>query len=171
MKTSWRSAAGDQKMLAPLSLIVSAFAPVRDVRRVLTPQLRTDLGPTRLILVDLGAGRHRLGGSCLAQVYGKLGAVPPDCEQPQQLNARVPRAADDADLQLHVRSQKRKSRPQAAFARIAFAYRFEYCLRRRALCRPTFFRSTSRASRVTSPAALNCGFKPASYSIKAREMP
>ncbi len=85
MKTSWRSDSGARKMLAPLSLIVSAFAPVRDARRVLTPQLRTDLGPTSLILVDLAAGRQRLGGSCLAQVFGKLGQVPPDCDEPQRL--------------------------------------------------------------------------------------
>ena len=57
-------------MVAPLSLIVSAFAPVRDVRRTLTPQLRTDRGETSLLLIDLGGGRNRLGGSCLAQVYG-----------------------------------------------------------------------------------------------------
>jgi hypothetical protein len=70
--------------------------------------------------------------------------------------------------------QKQESRPEAAFdsqKRDAFVQRFENCLRRLALCKPTFFRSTSRASRVTSPAALNAGFNPASYSINAREMP
>ena len=60
-----------RRMVAPLSLIVSAFAPVQDVRRTLTPQLRTDRGPTQLLLIDLGNGRNRLGGSCLAQVYGR----------------------------------------------------------------------------------------------------
>jgi phosphoribosylformylglycinamidine synthase len=87
MKTSWREADRDRKMLAPLSLIVSAFAPVRDVRRTLTPQLRTDLGPTSLLLVDLGGGRDRLGGSCLAQVFGKLGRDAPDCDDPSRLAA------------------------------------------------------------------------------------
>ncbi len=51
-----------ERMLAPLSLVISAFAPVRDVRRTLTPQLRTDLGPTALVLIDLGLGRNRIGG-------------------------------------------------------------------------------------------------------------
>jgi phosphoribosylformylglycinamidine synthase len=85
MKTSWRDANESRKMVAPLSLIVSAFAPVRDVRRTWTPQLRTDLGPTSLLLLDLGNGRDRLGGSCLAQVYGKIGQVAPDCDDPHQL--------------------------------------------------------------------------------------
>ena len=51
-----------------------------DVRGTLTPQLRTDRGDTRLVLVDLGAGRDRLGGSCLAQVYGRVGGEAPDCD-------------------------------------------------------------------------------------------
>jgi phosphoribosylformylglycinamidine synthase len=85
MKTSWRSTTGAHKMLAPVSLIISAFAPVRDARRVLTPRLRTDAGPSKLLLIDLSGGRQRLGGSALAQVYGQLGQSPPDCEQPQRL--------------------------------------------------------------------------------------
>jgi phosphoribosylformylglycinamidine synthase len=86
MKTSWREANGEErKMLAPVSLIVSAFAPVKDVRRTWTPQLRTDRGDTRLVFIDLGAGRNRLGGSALAQVYGKLAADAPDCDDPQRL--------------------------------------------------------------------------------------
>ena len=84
MKTSWRSEQGARQMVAPLSLIVSAFAPVRDVRRTLTPQLRTDVDSS-LLLIDLGAGRDRLGGSCLAQVFGKLGRQAPDCDDPQTL--------------------------------------------------------------------------------------
>ncbi len=86
MKTSWQDAdARERKMLAPVSLIVSAFAPVRDVRRTWTPQLRTDRGATSLLLVDLGAGRDRLGGSALAQVYGKLARSAPDCDDAQVL--------------------------------------------------------------------------------------
>ncbi|HEX7012970.1 MAG TPA: phosphoribosylformylglycinamidine synthase [Steroidobacteraceae bacterium] len=85
MKTSWNDASGSRTMVAPLSLIVSAFAPVRDVRRTLTPQLRTDKGDTTLVLIDLGAGRNRLGGSCLAQVYGRIGAGAPDCDDPSVL--------------------------------------------------------------------------------------
>ncbi len=87
MKTAWREGTAAQKVVAPVSLIVSAFAPVADVRRTLTPELRTDCGPTRLLLVDLGAGRNRLGGSCLAQVYGRVGREPPDCDDPKRLRA------------------------------------------------------------------------------------
>jgi len=85
MKTSWNQGGRARKMVAPLSLIVSAFAPVRDVRRTLTPQLRTDRGETALLLIDLGGGRNRLGGSCLAQVYGSLGREAPDCDEPARL--------------------------------------------------------------------------------------
>ncbi len=59
--------------MSPVSLIVSAFAPVADVRRTLTPQLRTDAGDTALILIDLGRGKNRLGASALAQVTQQLG--------------------------------------------------------------------------------------------------
>ncbi len=84
MKTVWQ-APESKKMLAPLSLVISAFAPVHDVRRTLTPQLRTDRGATILMLIDLGRGQNRMGGSCAAQVYGKLGSNPPDCDSPELL--------------------------------------------------------------------------------------
>ena len=87
MRTRWETAAGERAVVAPLSLIVSAFAPVQDVRRTLTPQLRTDLGETELLLVDLGGGRNRLGGSALAQVYGCIGHTPPDLDDPAHLAA------------------------------------------------------------------------------------
>ncbi|MDE2365971.1 MAG: phosphoribosylformylglycinamidine synthase, partial [Betaproteobacteria bacterium] len=63
---------------APLSLIVSAFARVADARKTLTPQLRRDCGETELMLIDLGAGRNRLGGAALAQVYKQVGDETPD---------------------------------------------------------------------------------------------
>ncbi len=85
MKTVWQDQTGRHAVTAPLSLIVSAFAPVADVRRTLTPQLRRDLQPTELLLIDLGAGNNRLGGSALAQVYGQLGDRAPDVEDPQYL--------------------------------------------------------------------------------------
>ncbi len=75
------------EMSAPLSLVVSAVAPVRDVRRCATPWLRLDRGETVLILVDLGRGQDRLGGSALAQVYGRIGEVPPDLDDPALLKA------------------------------------------------------------------------------------
>jgi len=85
MKTAWGEGAARKSVVAPVSLIVSAFAPVGDVRKTWTPQLRTDLGATQLLLVDLGAGANRLGGSSLAQVHGALGANPPDLDDPNLL--------------------------------------------------------------------------------------
>ncbi len=85
MQSSWEDPQGARNVVAPVSLIVSAFAPVRDVRRTLTPQLRVDAGATCLLLIDLGRGRNRLGGSCLAQVYGTLGREPADLDSPDLL--------------------------------------------------------------------------------------
>ncbi|MBV8031943.1 MAG: phosphoribosylformylglycinamidine synthase [Betaproteobacteria bacterium] len=81
MRTAWEG----KEVVAPLSLIVSAFAPVEDARRTLTPRLRTDAGETELILVDLGRGRNRLGGSILAQVYSQMGNEAPDLDDPALL--------------------------------------------------------------------------------------
>jgi phosphoribosylformylglycinamidine synthase len=90
MKTAWAAAdGGTRKVVAPVSLIVSAFAPVEDVRRTLTPRLRLDHGATRLLRVDLGGGRNRLGGSCLAQVHGCVGSTAPDCDDPARLRGFV----------------------------------------------------------------------------------
>ena len=85
MRTTWRDGGAERSVVAPVSLIVSAFAPVDDARRTLTPTLCTKQGPTALWLIDLGAGRNRLGGSALAQVYGELGAEPPDLDESQRL--------------------------------------------------------------------------------------
>ena len=87
MKSVWYEQGEDRAVTAPLSLIISAFAPVRDVRQTLTPQLRTDSGDTDLILIDLGLGNNRLAGSALAQVYKQLGSVPPDLDDPALLKA------------------------------------------------------------------------------------
>jgi phosphoribosylformylglycinamidine synthase len=80
MKTVWQDAAGEKTMTAPLSLIITAFAPVLDISKTLTPQLRP-IADSVLLLVDLGAGRNRLGGSVLAQVYAQLGNDCPDVDQ------------------------------------------------------------------------------------------
>ena len=87
MRTAWEEGGEKKSVTAPMSLIVSAFAPVLDVRQQITPQLRTDRGDTRLVLLDLGNGRDRLGGSALAQVFGRLGSDAPDLDQPAQLKA------------------------------------------------------------------------------------
>jgi phosphoribosylformylglycinamidine synthase len=87
MRTTWRDNGRDWSVTAPLSLIVSSFAPVADARRVLTPLLRLDRGETLLVWIDVGAGKRRLGGSALAQVYGQLGNVAPDLDDPAHLAA------------------------------------------------------------------------------------
>ena len=84
MHTAWTDTAGAHSVVSPITLIVSAFAPVADVRRTLTPAL--DLAqPTRLLLVDLGAGRDRLGGSCWAQVWERGGGEAADLDDPALL--------------------------------------------------------------------------------------
>jgi phosphoribosylformylglycinamidine synthase len=101
MRTVWSDAGGDHRVLAPVSLIVSAFAPVQDARRTLTPEL--DLSQdSRLLLLDLGRGKNRLGGSCWAQVHGKLGGIPADLDEPRLLAAffAALRELKDRDLLL-----------------------------------------------------------------------
>jgi phosphoribosylformylglycinamidine synthase len=85
MRTVWHEGSSKRSMAAPLSLIISAFAPVQDVRLGVTPQLRTDKGETSLLLLDLGLGSNRLGGSALAQVYGQLGNEVPDLHSASDL--------------------------------------------------------------------------------------
>jgi len=87
MRTTWEDAGRTRAVTAPLSLIVSGLAPVVDVRQTVTPQLRTDQGDTDLILVDLGRGQNRLGGSALAQVYRKVGADPVDLDNAEDMKA------------------------------------------------------------------------------------
>ena len=85
MHTQWEDQGKKKQVIAPLSLVVSAFAPVVDARKTLTPVLRGDCGETALILVDLARGRQRLGGSALAQVYSELGDSAPDVDEPDAL--------------------------------------------------------------------------------------
>jgi phosphoribosylformylglycinamidine synthase (EC 6.3.5.3) len=80
MKTAWEENGAKKQVTAPLSLIISAFATCADVRKTLTPQLRTDAGDTDLVLVDLGQGKHRLGGSAFAQAYASMGEHAPDAD-------------------------------------------------------------------------------------------
>ncbi|MBD3610706.1 MAG: phosphoribosylformylglycinamidine synthase, partial [Gammaproteobacteria bacterium] len=87
MKTVWQDGEEEKSVTAPLSLIISAFAPVTDVRKTLTPQLRTELGDTDLILIDLGKGRNRLGATALAQVYNQIGHHPADVDDAQALKS------------------------------------------------------------------------------------
>ena len=87
MKTVWEEGETSQAMTAPLSLIVTAFSVVQDVRVTLTPQLRSDQGDTDLIVIDLGKGKNRLAASALAQVYSQVGRSAPDLDHPKTLIA------------------------------------------------------------------------------------
>ena len=86
MKTTWQEGEEKKAVTAPLSLIVTAFAPCMDARLTLTPQLAADLD-TVLLLIDLGAGKNRMGGSALAQVYKQIGNVTPDVDDPRTLKS------------------------------------------------------------------------------------
>ncbi|KIF79879.1 phosphoribosylformylglycinamidine synthase [Noviherbaspirillum autotrophicum] len=87
MRTTWTDAEGSKSVTSPVSLIVSAFAPVPDVRLALTPQLRTDLGDTVLIVIDLGRGKNRMGASALTQVMQQIGDSVPDVDSAEDLKA------------------------------------------------------------------------------------
>jgi phosphoribosylformylglycinamidine synthase len=87
MRTVWRENGESRSVTAPLSLIVSAFAPVTDARKALTPQLSQADGPSELLLIDLGRGRNRLGGSAVLQVHGSVGESPPDLDEPALLRS------------------------------------------------------------------------------------
>ncbi len=88
MKTQWRDSGVEKRMLAPVSLIVSAFAPVSDVKRTLTPLLATaESGDGALLLIDLAAGKRRLGGSVLAQVTNQFGSEVPDLDDANLLQS------------------------------------------------------------------------------------
>jgi phosphoribosylformylglycinamidine synthase len=86
MSTRWQDGAGDHSVIAPISVIISAFAPVQDARATLTPELALTQ-PSRLLLIDLGKGKDRLGGSCWAQVHTKSGGEPADLDSPDLLRA------------------------------------------------------------------------------------
>jgi phosphoribosylformylglycinamidine synthase len=98
MRTNWQEEDEDKNVISPLSLIVTGFAPVLDIRKTLTPQLHTDQGETSLVLIDLGQGKNRLGFSVLAQVYNLTGVKVADLDSPtllgdffaaiQELNAK-----------------------------------------------------------------------------------
>ncbi|GAM55781.1 phosphoribosylformylglycinamidine synthase [Vibrio ishigakensis] len=85
MKTKWNENGEDKEVTSPLSLVITAFGRVEDVRKTVTPQLRTDKGDSSLVLVDLGNGQNRLGATALAQVYKQLGDKPADVDNAEQL--------------------------------------------------------------------------------------
>ncbi|MDZ4100345.1 MAG: phosphoribosylformylglycinamidine synthase [Hydrogenophaga sp.] len=122
MRTQWSEGGETKKVTSPVSLIVSAFATLADVRGTLTPQLDNTLDDTTLVLVDLGKGRHRMGGSVLAQVLGQGGGEVPDLDEAQDLihlvNAVNALRAEGKILAYHDRSD---GGLLAAAAEMAFA--------------------------------------------------
>ncbi|MGN8077624.1 phosphoribosylformylglycinamidine synthase [Variovorax sp. 22077] len=108
MRTQWKDGAEAKKVTSPVSLIVSAFATLPDVRGTLTPQLDAEEPDTTLVLIDLGQGKHRMAGSILAQTLDQSGDTVPDLDDPAQLVALVNAVnalrADGKILAMHDRS-------------------------------------------------------------------
>jgi phosphoribosylformylglycinamidine synthase len=108
MRTVWQEQGVEKCVIAPVSLIVSAFAPVQNVRRTWTPVLQLDRGPSSLLLLDLGGGRNRLGMSALAQVFNAVGGAPADVDEAALLRglaaALIELRARDLVLAYHDRS-------------------------------------------------------------------
>lgn len=87
MRTAWEDGDEQKSVTAPLSLAITGFAPVSDALKTLTPQINLEQDESDLILIDLGGGQHRLGGSALAQVYGQVGNECPDLDDAEDLKA------------------------------------------------------------------------------------
>ncbi len=102
MQTVWHDGDREQRTVSPVSLVVTGFARVSDVRRTLTPQLRLDRGTSDLWLIDLGGGRDRLGSSALTQVFNRAGGLPPNLEDVARLKGlfALVQEANAADLLL-----------------------------------------------------------------------
>ncbi len=85
MQTRWQESSDSKSVTSPMSLVVTACAPVLDIRETITPELYPLEDETTILLIDLAAGRQRLGASILAQCYSEMGAEPPDLDDPAQL--------------------------------------------------------------------------------------
>lgn len=85
MQTKWQAKGNSKSVTSPMSVVITAFSPVLDVRKTVTPQLKSDSGDTQLLLIDLGLGKNRMGASCLAQVYNQIGNTSADVDEPRLL--------------------------------------------------------------------------------------
>ncbi|MCL1141742.1 phosphoribosylformylglycinamidine synthase [Shewanella gaetbuli] len=108
MKTAWEENGSQKTVTSPMSLVITAFGVVQDIRKTVTPELRTDKGDTALLMLDLSNGQNRLGGSCLAQVYSELGDVAPTLDKTANLagffEVMQQLVADQAVMAYHDRS-------------------------------------------------------------------
>jgi len=108
MKTVWQEGEESKSVTSPLSLNITTFAPVTDVRKTVTPQLRTDLGQSEILVIDLGKGQNRMGASCLAQVYNQTGDISADLDAAEDLknlfDATQQLMAEDLIMAYHDRS-------------------------------------------------------------------
>ena len=86
MKMAWKDNGEEKSVSSPLSLLITAFSPVKDVRKTLTPELKVDVDNS-LILIDLGMGKNRMGGSVLAQTQQMMGNEAPDLDDAAQFKA------------------------------------------------------------------------------------
>jgi len=122
MRTQWTDKGETRKVTSPVSLIITAFASLPDVRGTLTPQLDAQEGDTSLLLIDLGQGHNRMGGSVLGQVLGQFGDSVPDLEDPQTL-VSVVNAVNDlrAKGQILAYHDRSDGGLLAAVAEMAFA--------------------------------------------------
>lgn len=109
MRMKWKDGDSEKEVIAPVSLVITAFAPVSNIHRTWTPQLQNVQEKTVLVFIDLASGKRRLGGSALAQVFRQLGDEAPDVEAPDILKsfinaAKKLHAQDDLVLAYHDRS-------------------------------------------------------------------
>ena len=173
MRTAWRDGGVDKAVTAPVSLIVSAFAPDRRRAARADAAAAHRCGDTVLLLVDLGNGRNRLGGSALAQVYGQLGNVAPDVDDPARARgilravqtlhraghaARVSRPLATAACS---RRLPRWRSPRAAASTIDFDG-----ARRRSARRRCSTKSSAPCCRCARPTGASCA--PRSSAARAR---
>ena len=123
MKTVWQDNGEQKSVVSPLSLIISAFAPVKDVRKTVTPELK-NVEDSVLLLVDLGNGKARMGGSAFGQVYNNMTGDAPDLDDTGRLkafyNVIQQLVAEDKLLAYHDRSDGGLF---ATLAEMAFAAR------------------------------------------------
>ncbi|WP_455553648.1 phosphoribosylformylglycinamidine synthase [Comamonas kerstersii] len=89
MRTQWTENGEVKKVTSPVSLIITGFAAIDDVRGTLTPQLNAEVDDSSLVLIDLGRGKMRMGGSIIGQVVNQAGNETPDLDDPKDLIALV----------------------------------------------------------------------------------